>query len=327
MSVSKDGPIPEEPISGERPDAPPLSTVPSPDSLESALATHLGTGGPDLESHFASSAEATRWLGHIQRLASTGLLVGGMAHDLAGLIQPLLGESERVLIKDDPSEYRPALVKMREWARRSEEYVRALLDLVRRDEHHRTAVAVESVVEDTLSLLESSKKMAGVSIRRSLDNCHDAYVDRTRLMQAVVNLVSNAVRAAEDGGREVEVRVRGWREWVLVEVEDNGPGVPEELEDRIFEPFVGARAGRPQRDKAGRLRSGTGLGLYITKRLIEEQGGRVDFKTKRGTGTTFRLYLEPAPPKARGAAKQDRVGSAAPQEDNRTKGQEGEQAR
>lgn len=229
--------------------------------------------------------ETMQWLAHVQRLASTGLLVGGMAHDLAGLLQPLLGEAERVLLKDDPAEYREALVKVREWARRSQEYVRALLDLLRRHERHRAVVSVESVVEDTLSLLESTKKMAGVSISRKLDNSHDALVDRTRLMQAVVNLVTNAVRAAREGGHEVDVTVRGWREWVVIEVKDNGPGVAAEIEDRIFEPFVGAH----ERD-----RGGTGLGLYITKRLIEEQGGRVEFKTKRGFGTTFRLLLEAA---------------------------------
>jgi len=255
--------------------------------------------GLDPEALFADAApldeqQTMQWLGHVQRLASTGLLIGGMAHDIAGLIQPLLGEAERVLLKDDPDEYREALVKVREWARRSGEYVRALLDLVRRDERHRAVVSVESVVESTLTLLESTMKLAGVSIRRNLDNHHDALVDRTRLMQAVVNLVTNAVRASRDGGHEVEVTVRGWRGWVLIEVEDNGPGVPEDIEDRIFEPFVGAHA----RD-AGRERSGTGLGLYITKRLIEEQGGRIEFDTKRGVGTVFRLMLEPAPRKVR----------------------------
>lgn len=243
--------------------------------------------------------ETMQWLAHVQRLASTGLLVGGMAHDLAGLLQPLLGEAERVLLEDDPAEYREALVKVREWARRAEEYVRALLDLLRRHERHRAVVCVESVVEDTLSLLESTKKMAGVSIRRNLDNSHDALVDRTRLMQAVVNLVTNAVRAARKGGHEVEVAVHGRREWVVIDVRDNGPGVLAEIEDRIFEPFVGS----DQRD-----RGGTGLGLYITKRLIEEQGGRIEFETERGVGTTFRLLLEaaagkgrPAPPNRDGA--------------------------
>ncbi len=260
---------------------------------------------------FLDETQTLQWLGHLQRLASTGLLAGGMAHDLAGLIQPLLGACERGLRGDDPHEHRESLVRMREWARRCAEYVRALLDLVRRDEQHRTAVPVESIVEDTLGLLESTKRLAGVSICRNLDNAHVALVDRTRLMQAIINLVTNAVRAAEQGGREVVVTVRGWRGWVLVEVEDNGPGVPVAIQERVFQPFVhepnedarSSRTHRPTTHESGSHEYGsqaprrqrTGLGLYITKRLIEEQGGRIEYETEPGVGSTFRLMLEPAP--------------------------------
>jgi two-component system cell cycle sensor histidine kinase/response regulator CckA len=251
---------------------------------------------------FLDEKQTLQWLGHLQRLASTGLLAGGMAHDLAGLLQPLLFESERALLDDDASGHREALVRMRELARRSEDYVRALLTLVRRDEHHRAAVPVESVVEDTLGLLASMKRLVGVSVTRNLDNRHVALVDRTRLMQAVLNLVTNAVRAAQQGGREVTIGVRGWRGWVLVEVEDNGPGVPPEIAGRVFQPFVQATSGSPaerpggsEQDTTSPRGMRTGLGLYITRRLVEEQGGRIEFETEPGVGTVFRLMLEPAP--------------------------------
>jgi signal transduction histidine kinase len=254
-------------------------------------------------------AKGMAWLGHLQRLASTGLLAGGMAHDLANIVQPLLGEAERVLVRDDPAEHRLALVRVREWARRCHTYVRALLDLVRRDEQHRTPVPVEQVVEDTLQLLDASRRLAGVSLRLNLDNRHVALVDRTRLMQAILNLVTNAVRAAQHGGREVEITVRGWRGWIVLEVGDNGPGVPAAVRERIFQPFV-HEAVAP---RAGRGRQGTGLGLYITRRLIEEQGGRIEFESGEGGGTVFRLMLEPAP--LDGAMREDptrREGSPLP---------------
>jgi len=257
--------------------------------------------GLDPEALFGGEVEldapqALQWLGHLQRLASTGLLAGSMAHDLAGLIQPLLGVAERVLLRDEEVDYREALVRMRAWARRCEEYVRALLDLVRRDEHHRIAVPVERVVEDTLQLLESTQRLAGVSIKRNLDNHHDALVDRTRLMQAIVNLVTNAIRAAAEGGREVEITVRGRRGHVLVDIRDNGPGVPESIRDRLFEPFVhGGAPGGPRAGAGAGSGARTGLGLYITRRLIEEQGGQIEYETELGVGSVFRLMLEPAP--------------------------------
>jgi signal transduction histidine kinase len=257
-----------------------------------------GIGGLDPDALFAGATnlderQALQWLGHLQRLASTGLLAGGITHDMAGLIQPLLGECERVLLKDDPTEYRSALVKIGEWARRSQEYTRALLDLVRRDQAQRASVPVEKVVEDTLRLVESTNRVSQVSIKRNLDNFHEALIDRTRLMQAVLNLVTNAIRAAARGGQEVEVGVRGRRDRVIVEVRDNGPGVPAEIEGRLFQPFVRGEPGSGAATQG--THHGTGLGLYITKRLVEDQGGRIEFETTQGVGSTFRLMLEPAP--------------------------------
>lgn len=288
---------------GSRPAA--GQAAPGAESADDALRTGLDPEALFGGVTFLDEHQTLQWLGHLQRLASTGLLAGGMAHDLAGLIQPLLGACERSLRGDDPEEQREALVRMREWARRCAEYVRALLDLVRRDEQHRAAVPVESVVEDTLGLLESTKRLAGVSIRRNLDNAHVALVDRTRLMQAILNLVTNAVRAAQQGGHEVEITVRGWRGWVVVEVEDNGPGVPIAIQERIFQPFVHEPAGGAPADASPAVaataktqaprRQRTGLGLYITKRLIEAQGGRIEYETDPGRGSTFRLMLEPAP--------------------------------
>ncbi|GAB6064142.1 two-component system sensor histidine kinase NtrB [Deferrisoma palaeochoriense] len=106
--------------------------------------------------------------------------------------------------------------------------------------------------------------------------------DPDRLEQVVVNLLQNAVEAAGAGG---EVRVRVWTEadGVVLEVADTGPGVPEEIAPRLFEPFVSGKPGR-----------GRGLGLAVCREIVEAHGGQVSWESEPGRGTRFRVRL-PAP--------------------------------
>ena len=257
----------------------------------------LGLHGDGL---FTNESERNQWLGHVQRLASAGLLASGMTHNLANLIMPMFGVCDLALIRasDDPEKLRDALVKAHGYAQRANDFLKIFMEFVRRDHINRRPVPVEKVVEDALVILEPAMHDAGVSVLRRFDNTHVAMVDRTRLLQAVVNLVTNALRAAEEAGTTVEVVVRGEREWVSLEVCDDGPGIPDEIQDRLFEPFVQGGAsvesdGGDLEDRSSLVRR-TGLGLFVTKRLVEEQGGAIDFDTEPGVGTTFRVRLEPA---------------------------------
>ena len=107
---------------------------------------------------------------------------------------------------------------------------------------------------------------------------------RRRLEQAFTNLVVNAIHAA--GVREaqagwVEARVRAEGDEVVVEVVDNGPGIAPEVKERLFEPFFTTKA--PE--------MGTGLGLPITREIIEAHGGRIEVVSERGRGACFRVRL------------------------------------
>jgi PAS domain S-box-containing protein len=111
--------------------------------------------------------------------------------------------------------------------------------------------------------------------------------DRLRIDQVITNLVSNAVRYGRPGPVRLSLRREGAR--ALVVVEDEGPGISPEEAPRIFERYF--------RGTAARAAGGLGLGLYITRRIVEAHGGRVDVKSAPGKGTTFtvELPLEPAP--------------------------------
>jgi PAS domain S-box-containing protein len=126
------------------------------------------------------------------------------------------------------------------------------------------------------------------------------FADAGRITQALTNLVANAVKASGKGD-SVIIDTKTGRETVRISVTDRGAGIPQEMRDRIFEDFV--QVDRP----ADREKSGSGLGLGIARTIIRDHGGRLDFVSQAGRGTTFFLDLPLAadassPPREAGSA-------------------------
>ena len=105
--------------------------------------------------------------------------------------------------------------------------------------------------------------------------------DARALNQVFLNLLKNAVEALEGSGGTVRVRMRRGEGRVTIEVEDDGPGIDPALRDRLFEPFVTSKP-------AGR---GTGLGLPISRRIVQEFGGSLDLCSAAERGSCFRVTL------------------------------------
>jgi signal transduction histidine kinase len=104
-------------------------------------------------------------------------------------------------------------------------------------------------------------------------------VDPSRMDQVLVNLLGNAARHAR--GSAITVRLWSTARETMVEVRDSGPGIPEAVRSRLFEPFARAPGATP----------GLGLGLYISREIVEAHGGRIDMMTARGEGTAFTVHL------------------------------------
>jgi signal transduction histidine kinase len=118
--------------------------------------------------------------------------------------------------------------------------------------------------------------------------------DRDRLIQVLINLLSNAVKFSPGGAGRVEVRSAATPDGVRIDVQDNGPGVPPQDHETIFERF--RQLGDTLEDKP----RGTGLGLAISRRIIEHFGGRLWVESDRGQGATFSFTLPLDAPAPRG---------------------------
>jgi signal transduction histidine kinase len=234
-------------------------------------------------------------------LGARNRFYAAMSHELRTPINAVMGYNDLLLAEvygplNEQQEL--AVERAQRAARHLRELVNDVLDLSRmetgRPELQTEDVRAAEVVDD---LLESLRPLAeGTSTELRLIRHGEVPFIRTdprRLRQILMNLISNAIKFG--AGSPVWVHVQPARDGGLViEVTDGGPGIPEEDQGRIWDEFV--QLGRGE-NLAG-SREGTGLGLPISRRLARVLGGSLDLASTVGVGSTFRLTLPPAPPKA-----------------------------
>ncbi|NOY45306.1 MAG: transporter substrate-binding domain-containing protein [Deltaproteobacteria bacterium] len=221
-----------------------------------------------------------------QKMEAVGTLAGGIAHDFNNILAVVLGNAELALNREpaDP-ELRRRLERILEASERARQVVAQLLAFCRKAEGPRRPVDAARAVADTLVLLRAAIP-ANVEIEERIDPAAGAVLaDPAGLQRVVMNLVTNAYQAVRASGGRVTVAVgparRGDRDGVLLAVEDDGPGIPEELVARIFEPYFTTKE----------VGQGSGLGLAVVRGMVEAMGGTVEVDSRPGRGTRFTVWL------------------------------------
>lgn len=152
----------------------------------------------------------------------------------------------------------------------------------------RERVALGEIIDGALAVVRPLVEKKGLDLEVTIpDDLPMVYCDRTRIRQVILNLASNAARFTQEGRIAIRVAVQG--QGAVVSVQDTGPGIPAEDAERIFEPFCQG-ASKLWRDK-----SGSGLGLTISKQFVELHGGRIWIESEPGTGTTISFSLPVSP--------------------------------
>ncbi|MHC5010081.1 MAG: sensor histidine kinase [Planctomycetota bacterium] len=246
--------------------------------------------------------ELLRGLAQLQGAAQAGLLAGGLAHDLANLLCTLIGGAELAVQSDDAERLRRAVVRTMDASRRAADVLREFVQLTKGAAPQTEIVRVSQVLTRAHALARNLLREKDVAFVGRMSADDRAVCNPSLLLQTILNLFLNAVDAMRGGGGLIEARVARYGDRVWLEFEDDGPGVPEEIEDRIFEPFVSmSSAGHDAGDcRCGVRTAGTGLGLYISRRMIEEMGGSLTFSSARGRGALFRVTLLAADPPSAG---------------------------
>jgi PAS domain S-box-containing protein len=225
-----------------------------------------------------------------ERLTTAGRLAAGVAHELNNPLATIAGcaESLQGRLKEGALVGRPELADfptylglIEEEAYRCKEITGSLLQFVRDPGSRRTPTDLNALVLKTIDLISHQARYAEGVLATELDETLvEVTVNEGQLRQVFLGLASNALDAMEGHGRLV-IRTRRSRRDVEIEFEDEGPGIPEEVAPRIWDPFFTTKPPG----------QGTGLGLAIAQGIVTDHGGRIEMQTHVGKGSIFRVVL------------------------------------
>lgn len=231
-----------------------------------------------------------RELIHSERLAAVGQTVAGMAHCIKNILHGFKGGSYLVdigLDKNDPDKLKTGWKMVQRNIERTSELVLDLLSYSKEREPEYQICSPSDIAADVCELLRETAAENEVELVADVDlSIGEVSMDGRSVHRALMNLVSNGIDACvmdEDMTKQHRVTVKTAREEdgvVSFEVTDSGCGMTDEVKDRLFTSFFSTKGAR-----------GTGLGLLVTRKLIEEHKGTIEVDSQLGKGTTFTLKL------------------------------------
>ena len=225
-------------------------------------------------------------LAQSEKLAALGQTMSGVAHELNNPLATILACAERLAGRRLDEGTRKELDAIHNAADRAARIVRNLQTFARKRHTTRSAVDLNQIVRDTVALRAYDQQMAHIVIEDALaPDLPPVFVDPHQIQQIVLNLIINAEQAMGEAHGRGRLVLRSWHDAeadaIVLEVNDDGPGVPEEVQAKIFDPFFTTKV----------VGKGTGLGLTVAYAIAQEHGGRITLASPQAGGTSFHLEL------------------------------------
>jgi len=233
-----------------------------------------------------SLVELEKRLNRAEHLMNIGQLATGVAHELKNPLTSILNYADYLLRKYEDSLFedrdRDRLRRIIKGVEQIDAFVQDLVALARPNEEASDPVDIHSVIRESGMLCELTLREHQTDLHLELyESSALVRGSHNQLKQVFVNLISNAATAMDEDGGNITIRVEASKDWLDVNVVDDGKGMHEEILQRIFEPFFTTRDGH----------GGTGLGLAIVQSIITRHEGAIEVDSEPGAGTSFRIRL------------------------------------
>lgn len=215
-----------------------------------------------------------------ERLAALGKMAAGVAHELRNPLSSIKGLAVvlRAGFTADSREAETADILVKE-VERLNRSIGELLDYARPEQLKRRPASIPRIIDKTVSLVQGDAQSYGIAIDfDTRDNLPKIPVDSDKMNQVFLNLFLNSIQAMEQGGR-LTVRTAVIKRTIVISIGDTGVGISEENMGRIFDPYFTTKS------------DGTGLGLAMSAKIVEEHGGRIEISSVLGKWTEVRVIL------------------------------------
>ncbi|HYU29502.1 MAG TPA: ATP-binding protein [Gemmatimonadales bacterium] len=226
-----------------------------------------------------------------EKMSAIGQLIAGVAHDLNNPLASVVGFSDLLgEAADVPPRLAEPLAVIRQEAERASAIVRNLLSFARRQEGERQLQSIRPILESTHQLLKNQLLAARIELTLEFEpGLPEVEVHANQIKQVFVNIINNAAQAiastrAQEGGGKIQIVTKCEPDGLSVNISDNGPGIPDAVAQRVFEPFFSTKSEG----------EGTGLGLSICLGIVKEHGGSMTVEpggAGSGRGATFTVEL------------------------------------
>ena len=221
-----------------------------------------------------------------EKMAALGQTVSGVAHELNNPLATILTWSERLAARSLDGVTKRGIETILSESERAAKIVRNLLTFSRKRHTTRAMVELNQVVRETLALRAYEHRVSNITTIDGLAaGLPQVFADPHHLTQVLLNLIINAEQAMLSANGHGTLVTRTWhdpeRDVVVLELNDDGPGVPEGVQAKIFEPFFTTKA----------IGKGTGLGLTVAYAIMQEHGGRIRVQSEDGQGASFFVEL------------------------------------
>ncbi|MBM7552635.1 ATP-binding protein [Thalassobacillus pellis] len=213
---------------------------------------------------------------HSEKMTVAGQLAASVAHEIRNPLTSLKGFLQLLQagIQKEEEYYKIMLEEID----KMEAVTSELLFVSKPMTDERGSESLKEMLEDVITLMDTQAKMQSITMRAKLEEGIHIFCDRSQIKQVFINIIKNAIEAMQEGGLlEITTRKDGNR--ALIDVIDEGPGIPEDLLKKITEPFFTTK------------KNGTGLGLMISNQILDKHNGFMKINSNPNIGTTFRLVL------------------------------------